>query len=344
MDKRGKKVKGQLQAGANRGQFRAAQAGNHRHQGQEAEHPVFLAASASPTRMSRCSPATGDHDESRSAIAAIVRNRGARAFQSIDAALLMEIKAISKRAAASPRHSVRHPLYFDGCSAIWWGPVNRRHSGRGARTAGGLQGKNPRIKSNQVGAVLPRFHYRGGVCHHRRDHDFRDPGVQGLVQQLWRRPAGADMVVMAISDFFVQWWWAIFGAVGGSSMPAAGMETLAQGADVHGPGVAQIADFWRSDRKSHHPRAGPAPWPPCSPPACRWSKRWNRVGGASGNQYSSRRPIKSVAKYRPARRSRRRCRIRRFPNMVLQMAAIGEESGALDSMLGKVPILRGRSG
>ncbi|MDP2266600.1 MAG: type II secretion system F family protein, partial [Thiobacillus sp.] len=26
----------------------------------------------------------------------------------------------------------------------------------------------------------------------------------------------------------------------------------------------------------------------------------------------------------------------RFPNMVLQMAAIGEESGSLDSMLGKV--------
>ena len=64
-----------------------------------------------------------------------------------------------------------------------------------ARPPGDVQGKNPGNQvQNQIGAVLPRRHYCGRFHHHRGDHDFRDPGVQAGVHQLWRRPARANPV------------------------------------------------------------------------------------------------------------------------------------------------------
>ena len=68
-----------------------------------------------------------------------------------------------------------------------------RYPGNAARPPGDLQGKNPRHQEqDQIRAVLPDRHHRGRLHHHRRDHDFRDPGVQGGVHQLRRRPARAD--------------------------------------------------------------------------------------------------------------------------------------------------------
>ena len=68
-----------------------------------------------------------------------------------------------------------------------------RYPGSAARPPGDLQGKDARDQEqDQVGAVLPDRGDRGRLRRARGDHDLRDPGVQGRVQVLRRRPAGAD--------------------------------------------------------------------------------------------------------------------------------------------------------
>jgi len=92
---------------------------------------------------------------------------------------------------------------------------------------------------------------------------------------------GADLpaptlVVMAISEFFVKWWWLIFGVLGGGSyffMQAwkrnekvqMFMDRLLLKLPIFGELVENPAL-----------RAGPARSPPCSRPACRWSRRSTR--------------------------------------------------------------------
>jgi type IV pilus assembly protein PilC len=39
--------------------------------------------------------------------------------------------------------------------------------------------------------------------------------VQGGVFQFWGRPSAPTLFVIAISEFFVKYWWLIFGGLGG---------------------------------------------------------------------------------------------------------------------------------
>ena len=64
---------------------------------------------------------------------------------------------------------------------------------------------------------------------------------------------GADLptptlVVMAISEFFVAWWWLIFGSIGSAHLLLLpGLAAFAQGAALHGRHAAQGADLRRRD-------------------------------------------------------------------------------------------------
>ena len=70
-----------------------------------------------------------------------------------------------------------------------------RHPRYPPRPPRDLQGKDPRHQGqDQERAVLPDLDHRGGPGRDRGDHDLRDPGLQGPVQELRRRPAGADPV------------------------------------------------------------------------------------------------------------------------------------------------------
>jgi len=172
------------------------------------------------------------------------------------------------------------------------------------------------------------------------------PAFKDLFSSFWRRPAGADMVVMAISDFFVQWWWAIFGAVGGSSSLLQAWKRSRKVQMFMDRVMLKLPIFGAVIDKKPPSRAGPATWPPCSPPACRWSKRWNRVGGASGNQVfvEATNKIRGEVSTGTALTAAMQ-NSGRFPNMVLQMAAIGESPGRSIPLLGKGGrFLRGRSG
>lgn len=153
---------------------------------------------------------------------------------------------------------------------------------------------------------------------------------------------GADLpaptlIVMSISDFFVAWWWAIFGAIGGSvygffyawkrnKTMQRRMDQLMLKIPVFGP-IVRKASIARWSRTLATMFAAGVPL----------VEAFDSVAGAAGNVVyfdatkAIQREVTSGTSLTVAMQN-----TDAFPSMVLQMVAIGEESGALDSMLGKV--------
>jgi len=153
---------------------------------------------------------------------------------------------------------------------------------------------------------------------------------------------GADLpaptlVVMAISDYFVRYWYIIFGGVGGGvyaflaswkrSVPMQiFMDKLMLKMPVFGP-LIRISTIARWTRTLSTMFAAGVPL----------VEALDSVGGASGNyvyQSATKQIQKEVSSGSSLTVSMQNTSI--FPNMVTQMVSIGEESGALDGMLGKV--------
>lgn len=152
---------------------------------------------------------------------------------------------------------------------------------------------------------------------------------------------GADLpaptlMVIAMSEFFVSYWWAIFGAIGG--------------------GIYFFLQTWKRSVKMQHtmdrlmlkiPIFGDLLYKSA---VARWTRTLSTmfaagvplvealdsVGGASGNAVFSEATEKiqrDVSTGSALTTSMQTTGI--FPTMVLQMASIGEESGSLDHMLSK---------
>jgi type IV pilus assembly protein PilC len=153
---------------------------------------------------------------------------------------------------------------------------------------------------------------------------------------------GADLptptlVVMAISDFFVSYWWLIFGTIGGalwfffytwkrSEQMQSTMDRLLLKLPIFG-NLIRIATIARFARTLSTMFAAGVPL----------VEALDSVAGASGNRvyYDATKKIQSeISTGTSLTVAMQNAEV--FPNMVLQMAAIGEESGALDSMLSKV--------
>lgn len=148
---------------------------------------------------------------------------------------------------------------------------------------------------------------------------------------------GPTLVVMAISDIFVEWWWAIFGSIGfgiwfffytwkRSEKMQNTMDRLLLKAPIFGDLIrkATIARFART--LSTMFSAGVP-----------LVEALDSVAGAAGNRvyYDATKRIQSeISTGTSLTVAMQNALV--FPNMVLQMTAIGEESGALDSMLSKV--------
>ena len=153
---------------------------------------------------------------------------------------------------------------------------------------------------------------------------------------------GADLpaptlIVMAISDFFVTWWWAIFGAIGGglwfffytwkrSEKMQSTMDRLILKLPIIGD-VIRKATIARFSRTLATMFTAGVPL----------VEALDSVAGASGNRvyYDATKRIQSEISTGTSLTVAMQ-NSQAFPNMVLQMTAIGEESGALDSMLSKV--------
>lgn len=153
---------------------------------------------------------------------------------------------------------------------------------------------------------------------------------------------GADlpaptMLVMAISDFFVEYWWAIFGAIGAggwfffytwkrSDKMQSTMDRLLLKLPIFGH-LIRIATIARFARTLSTMFAAGVPL----------VEALDSVAGATGNRvyFDATKKIQSeISTGTSLTVAMQNTEV--FPNMVLQMAAIGEESGALDAMLSKV--------
>lgn len=153
---------------------------------------------------------------------------------------------------------------------------------------------------------------------------------------------GADLpfptlVVMAISDIFVTWWWAIFGSIGGafwfffytwkrSEKMQSTMDRLMLKLPVVGE-IIKKATIARFSRTLSTMFSAGVPL----------VEALDSVAGASGNRvyYDATKRIQSeISTGTSLTVAMQNANV--FPNMVMQMTAIGEESGALDSMLSKV--------
>ena len=153
---------------------------------------------------------------------------------------------------------------------------------------------------------------------------------------------GADLpaptlLVMAISEVFVKWWWAIFGGVGfgvwfffytwkRSVKMQIVMDRLTLKVPVFGP-LVRKATIARWTRTLSTMFAAGVPL----------VEALDSVAGAAGNHvyYEATKKIQQDVSTGVSLTSAM-TNVNVFPNMVLQMVSIGEESGALDGMLGKV--------
>jgi type IV pilus assembly protein PilC len=162
------------------------------------------------------------------------------------------------------------------------------------------------------------------------------PAFKGVFANFGAELPTPTLIVIGMSDFFVANWYLIFGTLGGTFY-------LLQQAFKRSPAVRIAVDrlllrlpvFGEVIRKAT---------------IARWLRTLSTmfaagvplvealdsVGGASGNYVyltATKRIQQDVATGTSLTVSMQNAQV--FPNMVLQMAAIGEESGALDSMLGK---------
>jgi len=153
---------------------------------------------------------------------------------------------------------------------------------------------------------------------------------------------GADLpaptlFVMAVSEIFVKYWWAIFGGLGGglwfffytwkrSVKMQAAMDKAFLKAPVFGD-IIRKATIARWTRTLSTMFAAGVPL----------VEALDSVGGASGNYVyvmATKKIQQEVSTGTSLTVAMQNANA--FPNMVIQMVAIGEESGALDAMLGKV--------
>jgi type IV pilus assembly protein PilC len=153
---------------------------------------------------------------------------------------------------------------------------------------------------------------------------------------------GADLpaltlAVIAMSDFFVEWWWAIFLGMGGTiygflyswkrSVPMqVAMDRALLRVPIFGPLLRKSA-IARWTRTLATTFAAGVPL----------VEALESVSGAAGNhEYftATKRIQAEVATGTSLNSAMQATDV--FPNMVIQMVAIGEEAGSLDTMLGKV--------
>ena len=152
---------------------------------------------------------------------------------------------------------------------------------------------------------------------------------------------GADLpaptlFVMAMSEIFVKYWWAIFGAIGGgiyfflqtwkrSEAMQKRMDRMLLKMPVFGDLLFKSATArWTRTLSTMFAAGVPL------------VEALDSVGGAAGNAVfaeATEQIQKDVSTGTSLTNAMQAANL--FPNMVLQMSAIGEESGSLDQMLGK---------
>jgi len=340
MDKRGKKVKGQMTAGGE-----AAVNSQLRKQGIN-----VTKVKKQSTLFSGAKKVTEKDITLFTRQLATMMKAGVPLLQSFDIVgrghsnpsvqrLLAEIKADIEKGSSLTQAFSRHPLYFDAlyCNLVGAGEsagiletvLDRLAIYKEKILA--IKGKIKSALFYPASIIVVAFVITAVIM------IFVIPAFKDLFSSFGADLPGPTLVVMAISDFFVKWWWAIFSVIGG--------------------GIYALLQAWKRSRKVQMfmdrvmlklPIFGVVIE---KATIARWTRTLSTmfaagvplvealesVGGASGNQVF----VEATQKIKAEVSTGTSLTVAmtntgRFPNRVLPMAAIGEESGALDSMLGKV--------
>ncbi|MCU0841977.1 MAG: type II secretion system F family protein [Thiobacillaceae bacterium] len=253
--------------------------------------------------------------------------------------LLSEIKADVESGSSMSQAFKKHPRYFDGlyCNLVGAGEQAGILDGVLDRLATykekmlALKGQIKSALFYPVIVIVIAFVITAGIML------FVIPAFKDLYGK-----AGADLpaltaLVLHISDLFVEWWYLIFGAIG------AGIFALTQ-ALKKSPNFRAMTDRWILRAPVFGPLIEKAT-------VARWARTFSSmfaagvpmvealdsVAGAAGNAVFAEATLKirsDVSTGASLAASLQSAKV--FPNMLVQMVAIGEESGALDTMLTKV--------
>ncbi len=253
--------------------------------------------------------------------------------------LLMEIKADIEKGSSLTQAFARHPLYFDAlfCNLVGAGEAAGILENVLDRLAIykekilAIKGKIKSALFYPVSIIVVAFIITAVIM------IFVIPAFKELFSSFGADLPAPTLIVMKMSDFFVTYWWAIFGVIGGtiygllqawkrSRKVQMFMDRLMLKLPIFGI-VIEKATIARWTRTLSTMFAAGVPL----------VEALDSVGGASGNQVFVEATIKIKNEVSTGTSLTLAMQnSERFPNMVLQMTAIGEESGALDSMLGKV--------
>jgi type IV pilus assembly protein PilC len=255
------------------------------------------------------------------------------------ARLLMDIKTDVETGSSLEQAFRKYPLYFDElfCNLIGAGEaagILDSLLDRLATYKEKIQAIKSKIKSAlfyPVSIIVVAFVITAVIM------IFVIPAFKELFSSFGADLPAPTLVVMAMSDFFVQWWWAIFGGIGGglywffytwkrSKSLQRTMDTLMLKLPIFGP-LVRKATIARWTRTLSTMFAAGVPL----------VEAFDSVAGAAGNAVyfdatkAIQREVTTGSSLTVAMQN-----TNVFPAMVLQMVAIGEESGSIDSMLSKV--------
>ena len=253
--------------------------------------------------------------------------------------LLMDIKTDVETGSSLASAFRKYPLYFDAlfCNLVGAGEAAGILDGlldRLATYKEKIQAIKGKIKSAlfyPISIIVVAFVITAVIM------IFVIPAFKELFSGFGATLPTPTLIVMKISDFFVEYWWAIFGTIGGSiygfffawkrSIPMQRvMDRLLLKTPVFGD-VIRKATIARWTRTLSTMFAAGVPL----------VEALDSVAGAAGNYvyYEATKKIQlEVTTGNALANSMENANV--FPSMVIQMVAIGEESGALDSMLSKV--------
>ncbi|HRN81491.1 type II secretion system F family protein [Nitrosomonas europaea] len=253
--------------------------------------------------------------------------------------LLMDIKSDVETGNSLANAFRKHPLYFDSlfCNLVAAGEaagILDSLLDRLATYKEKIQAIKGKIKSAlfyPISIIVVAFVITAVIM------IFVIPAFKELFQGFGADLPAPTLMVMAISDFFVDYWWAIFGCVGGglyaffyiwkrSTVMQHVMDRLALRLPIFGE-VIRKATIARWSRTLSTMFAAGVPL----------VEALNSVAGAAGNQvyFEATRNIQNEVSTGSSLVDAMTA-TNVFPSMVLQMVSIGEESGSLDAMLSKI--------
>lgn len=253
--------------------------------------------------------------------------------------LLMDIKTDVETGSSLQQAFRKYPLYFDDlfCNLVGAGEaagILDSLLDRLATYKEKIQAIKGKIKSAlfyPISIIVIAFVITAVIM------IFVIPAFKELFKNFGADLPAPTVFVMNLSDFFVQWWFLIFGGIGGAiygfmytwkrnkNMQRA-MDTLLLKLPIFGS-VIRKATIARWTRTLATMFAAGVPL----------VEAFDSVAGAAGNAvyYDATKQIqREVTTGVSLTVAMQNSNV--FPSMVLQMVAIGEESGSIDSMLGKV--------